>query len=205
MIMPTVYSLEQAFKKCSDCSLHWSYEQLLQQLETCELSGEHIAYLCEKCCSKKHIWEIRFAHLRILLLNPSARNYDLKDFYTECVKRARRLSLKLFYIRGYAMYATEAELEPVMSRFCASLEKNHDYIDYNNLLSVAGLPYLVDVYGYDCFRKAHQKAQEEVQRISPLLLGGFTLDSRLRQVNLRSVRETLRREKTFLEKMQKKH
>lgn len=203
--MPTVYSLEQAFKKCSDCSLHWNYENLLEQLETCQLSEEHIAYLCEKCCSKKHIWEIRFAHLRILLLNPSARNYDLKEFYAERVKRARRLALKLFYIRGYAMYATESELEPVMSRFCASLEKNHDYMDYNDLLSVAGLPYLVDAYGYDCFRKAYQKAQEEAQRISPLLLGGFTLDSRLRQVNLRSIRETLQRERAFLEQMQKKH
>lgn len=203
MRAPTIIALEQAFQKCSDCLLHEDYVPLLRRLETCDLTAEHIAYLQEKCLSQKHIWEIRFEHLRVLLLNPEAQNYNLKEFFSARVKASRRLSMKLFYIRGLAMYATEAELEPIMDRFCTSLEKNHNYIDYNDILSVAGLPYLVDVYGYDCFCKAYQKAQEEVQRISPLLLGGFTRDSRLRQVILRSPAETIRREKEFLASLKK--
>ena len=198
MLVPTIEALEQAFQRCSDCSLHPNYVRLLELLEICELTEELIAYLQEKCLSKKHIWEIRFQHLRILLINPSARNFDLKAFYEERVKKARRLSLKMFYIRGYAMYATEAELSPVMDKFCASLEKNHDYIDYNDILSEAGLSYLVDTYGYECFRRAYQKAQEEAQRISPLLLKGFTRDRNLKHVDLLPAKEIIRRQMQFL-------
>ena len=195
--------LERTFKKCSDCLLHPDYIANLNKLNNIELSQELIDYLCDKATSKKHIWEIRFDHLRILLLNPSAKAFDLKEFYFENLKKCRRLAMKIFYIRGYAIYASEEELNPVMEKFRKNLEKNHDYIDYNDILSVAGLPYLVDVYGYDCFCKAYQKAQEEVQRISPLLLGGFTRDSRLRRVILRSPAETMRREKEFLASLKK--
>ena len=201
MPMPTTIALEQAFKKCSDCGLHPDYTEYLRQLESGALTDEHIAYLCEKCCSKKHIWEIRFSHLRILLINPTARNYDLKAFFAERVKATRRLCLKLFYIRGYAMYATEAELEPVMKKFCASLEKNHDYIDYNDILSVAGLPYLVDTYGYACFRRAYQVAKEEASKIS-LLMGGYTLDGNLKQISLLSNQKIARRTELFLKSKQ---
>ena len=196
-------AMERAFKKCSDCLLHPDYIANLKKLGDIDLTQELIDYLCDKTTSKKHIWEIRLEHLRILLLNPSAKAFDLKDFYFENLKKCRRLAMKIFFIRGYAIYASEAELNPVMDNFRRNLEKNHDYIDYNDILSVAGLPYLVDVYGYDCFCKAYQKAQEEVQRISPLLLGGFTRDSRLRQVILRSPAETMRREKEFLASLKK--
>ena len=124
MKAPTITALEQAFRKCSDCSLHSDYLPLLERMETCDLTAEHIAYLQEKCLSKKHIWEIRFDHLRVLLLNPTTRNYDLKEFFLARVKASRRLSMKLFYIRGLAMYATEAELEPVMEKILRESEKN---------------------------------------------------------------------------------
>ena len=81
MTAPTITALEQAFRKCSDCSLHADYLPLLERLETCDLTAEHIAYLQEKCLSKKHMWEIRFDHLRVLLLNPTTRNYDLKAIH----------------------------------------------------------------------------------------------------------------------------
>lgn len=202
-MLPNVAALEQAFKRCSDCMLHDDYLPLLEQLIEGELTEEHVNYLCEKCLSKKHIWEIRFEHLRVLLLNPTTKQFDLKAFFEQRTKAARRLSMKLFYIRGYAMYATEAELVPLMEKFCVSLEKNHDYIDYNDILSVAGLSYLVDTYGYDCFHKAYRKAQEEATKIPPLLLGGFTLDDRLRQVNLISIEESARRTSEFLTEIKK--
>ena len=193
-------NLEQSFKRCSDCGLHKDYVFYLNKLPGCELTQELVDFLCEKSTSKKHFWEIRLDHLRILLLNESARKFDLKSFYLECLKRSRRLALKIFYIRGYAIYASEEELTPIMAKFCANLEKNHDYIDYEHILSAAGLPYLAKTYGYDCFIKALHKAEEEYQKIDPLLRGFFTLDENINQVDLLSYEETNKREEAFFVK-----
>ena len=192
--------LDRAFKMCSDCILHPEYISLINKLNNIKLSKVHIDYLCDKVISKKHIWEIRFEHLRILLLNPSATEYNLKAFYYENLKKCRRLAMKIFFIRGYAIYASEEELIPIMENFQKSLEKNHDYIDYNYILSVAGLPYLVTEYGYDCFAKSLEKAQEEHEKIDPLLRGYFTLNQNLEQVNLLTHEELRRRMGQFVEK-----
>lgn len=197
--------LERAYKRCSDGLLHPEYVSLLNKLYDIKLSKDHIDYLCDKVVSPKHIWEIRFEHLRILLLNPSAAAYDLKAFYFENFKKCRILAMKIFYIRGYAIYASEEELNPIMEKFRKNLEKNHDYINYNYILSVAGLPYLVNTYAYDCFVKSLEKAHEEHEQIDPLLRGFFTLNDNLEQVNLLSAEEIQKRMNLFLEKRKNKH
>lgn len=189
--------LVRTFNKCSDCLMHPDYIAILNKLCNIELSQELVDYLCNKITSKKHIWEIRFDHLRILLLNPSAKAFDLKEFYYENLKKCRRLAMKIFFIRGYAIYASEEELIPIMEKLQISLEKNHDYIDYNYILSVAGLPYLVNKYGYDCFVMSLEKAQEEHERIDPLLRGYFTINTNLEQVTLLSIEEVRRRSERF--------
>ncbi|MBO5935573.1 MAG: hypothetical protein J6Q94_08825 [Clostridia bacterium] len=176
-----IEKLEYWFSKCSDCLLHPEYEKLLNELCDYELNQEIIDFLCNKATSKKHWCELRFEHLKILLLNETALNYDLKQFYFDALKRCRRLWLKMFYIRGYAFYATEEELEPIMKNFQKLLEKNHDYIDYEPILSVAGLPYLVDKYGFDCFKDALRTAKNEYQKINPRLRKYFTMNEKLEQ------------------------
>ena len=74
-----------------------------------------------------------------------------------------------FFIRGYAIYASEEEIKTVIDKFQKCLEKNYDYVDYNCILSVAGIPYLVYTYGYECFVRTLEKAEEEYQRIDLLL------------------------------------
>ena len=199
-----VSELERTLKKCSDCLLHPEYVEQLNLLYKLPLNQELVDYLCAKATSKKHIWETRFDHLRILLLNPTSRAFDLKTFYLENLKKSRRLAMKLFYIRGYAMYATEEELTPIMAKFRKSLEKNHDYIDYNYILSAAGLPYLVKTYGYDCFAETLEQARQEHEKIHPLLRGYFTLDEQMNQVNLLSAEEIRRRSDAFLEAVRNK-
>lgn len=197
--------LEHLFKKCSDYMLDPDYILLLNKLYDVELSQELVSYLCEKSILKKFAWERRLDHLRILLINPSAKMYDLKAFYYENIKKSRRLALKLFYIRGYAIYASEEELTPVMDKFCNNLGNNHDYIDYRHIMSAAGLPYLVNTYEYACFVKALKKAEEEYQKIDPLLKGYFTLNSDLEYVSLLSSDECKRRTYAFLEKCRPSH
>ena len=197
--------LERTFKKCSDWTLHYEYVPLLKQLETITLTQELVDFLCNIITSKKHFWWIRFDHLAILLLNPSSKEFDLKNFYFEKAKRSRRLAMKIFFIRGYAIYATENELIPLMKKFCKNLENNHDYTDYEYILSVAGLPYLADKYGYDCFKEALEKAKQEYLMIDPLLRGYFTLNSKLEQINLLSVEEINTRSQLISEKLKNMH
>lgn len=197
--------LNVAFKKCSDWLLHPDYVYLLNKLCDIELSQEHIDYLCNIVTSKNHTWEVRFEHLRVLLLNPSAKLFDLKNFYFERLKRSRRLAMKIFFIRGYATYASEEELNSVMNKFCKNLESNHDYADYEYVLSIAGLPYLLNTYGYNCFAITLERAKEEYQNIDPLLRGFFTLNSKLEQIQLLSHEETHKRTLQFFENHRNMH
>ena len=191
--------LERTFKKCSDCALHPEYAALLKRLDTIELTQDLIDFLCAKATSKKHIWEIRFDHLRILLRNPTSQLFDLKDFYLENLKKSRRPAIKIFFIRGYALYASEEEMIPVMAKFRKNLEGPCGYLDFNYILSAAGLPYMAQTYGYSCFRESLDKAHLEHSRISPSLQGYFTLNENMEQVNLISAEEAGKRMKAFLE------
>ena len=169
------------------------------------LDQQLIDYLCDKATSKKHIWEIRFDHLRILLRNPSSQSFDLKDFYLKNLKRSRRVAMKLFWIRGYAIYASEAELIPVMEKFQKSLEGPCGYIDFNYILSVAGLPYLVKTYGYPCFVETLKKAVDEHNKISPFLRGYFTLNENMETVELITIEESSKRMQAFLDEYRSNH
>lgn len=196
-----LHQLQQELPICSDCILSDKYRLLLKQLDSCDLTAEIVEYLCNIIVSKKYIWEIRFDHLRALLVNPTAINFDLKDFFLERIKRSRRLALKIFFIRGYALYADEEELIPVMKKFQANLKNNHDYIDYEFLLSAAGLPYLAKKYKYPCFIDTWRIAETEYQEIDPLLRGYFTIDKNLEQVNILSNEEINKRYRAFIEKL----
>ncbi len=197
-----IAELQLYFKKCSDCSLHSEYTVRLHALLDHPLTQELVDYLCEKATSTKHWPVLRFEHLRILLLNQSSRNFDLKQWYFDSWKRSRRLWLRMYYLRGYAMYATENEMEAAMKRFVDLLRKNHSYEDYEEILSCAGLSYLVNEYGYPCFHRALAVAREEYEKIDPLLRGWRTTNERLENVDLLSNDEIDAREKTFLAKLQ---
>jgi len=197
--------LNTAYNKCSDCLLHPEYAHLLNTLSSLELTEALVDFLCTRVTSNKHIWEIRFEHLRILLLNNSTRCFDLKKFFLDNYKKSRRLTMKLFFLRGYAMYATEKEIEPLINNFCDKLKSNHDYIDYEHILSIPALPYLVNTYKYKCFESAYNTALEEYEKIDPLLRGFFTLNENLKQINLLTSEEISSRTKEFLNKIQKRN
>ncbi len=196
-----INQLNCEFRRCSDCLLTDEYVNLLKSLRHRIFDRELIEFLCDKTTSKKHIWEIRFKHLATLLTNEFTKNFDLKQFFLENVKKSRRLPMKLYFIRGFAIYATEAELKPLMDKFSISLTKIHDYIDYEHILSVAGLPYLVEKYHYQTFIDSLKTAEEEYLKIDPLLRGFFTINEEFEQINLIDNVEVSRRTKLFLERL----
>ena len=149
------------------------YEQYLRKCYTEPLTQEIVDYLCSQIDKPKNkrSCELRFIHLQPLFLNSTAQNFDLKDYLYSHLTKSRRLWLKLFYIRTYSIFATEIELIPIMKKFEISLQKMHDYQDYEQILSKAGLPYLCKKYGYDCFNHALAVAEKEYLNIDPLLRG----------------------------------
>ena len=205
MSQSLLFELENAFQKCSDCLLHPEYTVLLQQLDDIELTQPLVDYLCDKATSKKLIWELRFDHLRILLRNPSAQSFDLKTFYRENLKKSRRPAMKIFWIRGYAMYASEKELNPIMEKFRKNLDGPHGTADINDILSVAGLPYLVKTYGYPCFEQTLEKAKETQLKVHPLLRDYYTLNERMEEVGLLSPEERHKRTMAYLEEQRSKN
>ncbi|MBR6570019.1 MAG: hypothetical protein IKL25_08730 [Clostridia bacterium] len=197
-----VEQLETEVKRCSDGILTKEYRAMLDALDECPLTQELVDYLCSMIVSKKHFWEIHFEHLRPLLLNPTAVQFDLKSFYEERFKRSRRLCMRMYFMRGYAMYASEQETAVMCEKFERSLKNGHDYIDYTDIMSEYGMQYLVREYGYRCFQQAWQTAQEEYMKIHPYLRGHVTTNARLRYVKLLSDAESMRRHHLFLQYLQ---
>ena len=204
MLTVTLDALEREVKRCSDGSLTNEYRALLDTLDEALLTQELVDYLCKMIVAKKYFWEIHFEHLRPLLLNPTALNFDLKAYYAERFSRSRRLCMKMYFMRGYAMYASEQEVTAMCAKFVQSLKRGHDYIDYMDIMSEYGMQYLVREYGYSCFTKAWQTAQKEFEKIHPYLRGYATTDARLRHVNLLSHAEVAKRQRLFQQYIQAK-
>jgi hypothetical protein len=177
-----LFELERTYKKCADWKLHDEHRQLLNELCYMELTKEIIDFLCEKIISKKHFWDVRFEYLRVLIVNPSSIKFELKDFYLGALKRSRRMAMKIFFIRGYASYATEEELTPIIKKFIQSLYKTMDDADWNYVISNPGLPYLVNTYKYDCLKEALEIAKTEYNKVKLPFKGVYTLDGQLNQV-----------------------
>lgn len=124
--------------------------------------------------------------------------YELKDFFLAAFKRERYLDMRLTAIRGFAAYATEEEVAPLMKRFTAILAKRperkpYNYQEYEMLRAICGLPYLVNKYGYECFKQASDQLTQQYDEMSDLCKGFFTLDEQMQIVPLMSKEEVNRR------------
>ena len=127
--------------------------------------------------------------------------YDLKEFFITAFKKERHLSTRLTAIRGYATYATELEITPLMNKLTSTLHKRSIltlYIEYERLRSKFGLPYLVEKYGYTCFIEAKKRLDELYDKLPEELKGYFTLDENGMYIKLLSADESKKRFQAFL-------
>ena len=178
------------------------YERYLRQLFTEPLTQELVDYLCSQIDNpkSKRSCELRFIHLRPLFVNSSVQDFNLKEYLYSHIVKCKRLWLKLFYIRAYSIFASEKELEPIIQKFEITLQKVHDYQDYEQILSKAGLPYLCKKYGYDCFYHALSVAKKEYLNIDPLLRGFFTLDEYGNMIEILTPQQCSERLEAFIKK-----
>ena len=127
---------------------------------------------------------------RILYGLICCRNVELKEFFQKAYKKERYLDMRLLAIRGLAHYVSEEEMEAVMDHFCKILIKRpettpYNYQEYEFLRSAFGLPFLVEKYGYPCFKKALQQVEQQYQDMPEAFKGHFTYDEEGKFVQLR--------------------
>ncbi|WP_435925636.1 hypothetical protein [Paenibacillus sp. DYY-L-2] len=119
---------------------------------------------------------------------------ELKEFFQSAYKKERYLDMRLTAIRGLAYYASEEEIDKVMSHFLKILIKRpestpYNYEEYEYLRSSFGLPFLIKKYGYPCFEKVLQQVEKQYQAMPDAFKGHFTVDEDGKIVLLRSPKE----------------
>lgn len=189
-MIPKNKNLVKIMKENDECR-EWmirnkTYEECLEILCTKPFTQEEVDYLCKKIDDPKHKNdpEVRCYHLRPFLLNPTTTNFDLKEFFLVRFKKSRRLWLKMYYIMGYAKFATEEELIPVIDKFNDNMRSIHDYIDFSYLMSKYGIKLLVRTYNYPCLHNCLKVAKQEYRKIDPLLKGYITTDKNFKTIEL---------------------
>ena len=116
---------------------------------------------------------------------------NAKDFFLKAFKKERYLDMRLSAVRGYAVYATEAEVTVLMNKLLELLKKRpektpHDYQEYEPMRSVFLMPYLLEHYDYACFRVFDMQLEKQYDDMPDCFKDIFTLDE---LGNLRTLRD----------------
>ena len=139
-------------------------------------------YLAQKNAAERNIL------LRQLVCHPPE---DGKDFFLKAYKKERFLDMKLTAIRGYAAYASEAEVAQLMEKLMEDLKKRpektpYDYQEYEPMRSVFLLPYLIGRYHYECFHLFSEQLEKQYAAMPDCFKNIYTLDE---QGNVRHLRD----------------
>jgi len=157
--------LRETFALNGGYDLAQPYLDLLTDLAQQPLTQDVVDYFCEMIMNTKYPVEVRDGHLQVLLNNETSRLFPLKEFFFNAQKKSRRPWYRLQLIRGYALYATEEELSPVMEKFRSAMAKGCNTADFLELRSAKGLPGLIDTYGYTCFTETLQALEDQLAAI----------------------------------------
>ena len=125
-----------------------------------------------------------------------------KEFFLEAFKKERYLDMRLTAIRGYAVFATEKEIEPLMEKLTELLRKRpqttpYNYQEYEILRSAYLMPYLLQKYGYSCFKEFNQQLNLQYDGMPDLFKGILTCDENGIIVRLLSQQESEERWKAI--------
>jgi len=151
-------------------------------------------FLMEAYFQKKDVSE-RNKILNHLLCNTPT---EAKDFFYNVFKKERYLDMKLSAVRGYAVYASEAEVNALMNKLLELLKKIPDktpyaYGIYEPMRSVFLMPYLIEHYDYECFHIFNRQLEQQYNSMPDCFKNIFTLDElgNLRQLkDFEEVRQT---------------
>ena len=118
-----------------------------------------------------------------------------KDFFRRAFQKERYLDLKLTAVRGYAFYASEDEVVPLMEKLLALLQKRpertpYDYQEYEVMRSQYLMPYLLEKYSYPCFRAFNAQLEAQYAALPEVFKHIFICDERGNIQQLRDKRKS---------------
>ncbi|MEI2365023.1 MULTISPECIES: hypothetical protein [Niallia] len=114
---------------------------------------------------------------------------DGKDFFLRAYKKERYLDMRLTAIRGYAAFASEEEVAILMNRMLEILKKipestPYNYQEYEILRSAFLMPYLLEKYNYDCFKKFNEQLEKQYDAMPEVFKGIFTCNEKGEHIQL---------------------
>ncbi|MFJ5765009.1 hypothetical protein ACIP9C_06590 [Lysinibacillus sp. NPDC093210] len=114
---------------------------------------------------------------------------DGKDFFLKVFKKERYLDMRLTAVRGYAAFASEEEVVHLMNKMLEILKKRpestpYNYQEYEILRSAFLLPYLLEKYSYDCFKKFNEQLENQYDAMPEVFKGIFTCDDKGEHIQL---------------------
>lgn len=112
-----------------------------------------------------------------------------KDFFLKVYKKERYLDMRLTAIRGYAAYASEEEVAILMKKMLEILKRRpestpYNYQEYEILRSSFLIPYLLEKYQYDCFKKFNEQLKKQYDAMPEVFKGIFTCDDKGEHIQL---------------------
>lgn len=112
-----------------------------------------------------------------------------KDFFLKAYKKERYLDMRLTAIRGYAAFASEEEVAVLMNKMLEILKKRsettpYNYEEYEILRSAFLMPYLVEKYPYDCFKKFNEQLEKQYHIMPDVFKGIFTCNDKGEHIQL---------------------
>ncbi|MED3550286.1 hypothetical protein [Cytobacillus praedii] len=114
---------------------------------------------------------------------------DGKDFFLKAYKKERYLDMRLTAIRGYAAFASQEEVAVLMNKLLEILKKRpestpYNYQEYEILRSAFLMPYLLEKYPYDCFKKFNEQLEKQYDAMPEVFKGIFTCNDKGEHIQL---------------------
>ncbi|MGN7402873.1 hypothetical protein ACTHO0_23745 [Cytobacillus praedii] len=114
---------------------------------------------------------------------------DGKDFFLKAYKKERYLDMRLTAIRGYAAFASQEEVAVLMNKMLEILIRRpestpYNYQEYEILRSAFLMPYLLEKYPYDCFKKFNEQLEKQYDAMPEVYKGIFTCNDKGEHIQL---------------------
>ncbi|MBQ8941416.1 MAG: hypothetical protein IJ062_06210 [Firmicutes bacterium] len=127
----------------------------------------------------------RYDILRQIALEPQEHT---KSFFLKSFNKERHLDMRMLAMRGYAYYAEEAEIEPLMEKLHKILIKSavstpYNYEEYGLLMSDFHKKHFLDTYGYNCFKTFFEQVEKLYTDLPAVYKGLVTCDEQGNEIN----------------------
>ncbi|WP_123966542.1 hypothetical protein [Chryseobacterium phosphatilyticum] len=169
---------------------HIDFRDALYQLDTENLTSENTDVLIKIYKTTKQI-DYRNRILKLLYTHNSS---DLQEFFEGAYKKERYLDMKIYGLRGLALFSNEKYIEKLVNKLKLILAKReettpYNYQEYELLRGKNALPFIVDTYNYNCLKELLQQVNEQYERMPDAFKGHFTTDENGEITNLRTPAE----------------